>query len=435
MLPQELIRRKRDGAPLKREDVKEFIAGLTSGSVSEGQVAAFAMAVFFRGMSREEAVGLTLAMRDSGTVLAWDLPGPVVDKHSSGGIGDNLSLMLAPMLAACGAYVPMISGRGLGHTGGTLDKLDSIPGYATQPGLDLFRAATREAGCAIIGQTADLAPADKRLYGIRDVTATVESVPLITASILSKKLAAGLGHLVLDVKMGSGAFMTRMADAEALAESLVDVANGAGLPTTALVTDMSEPLAPCAGNALEVAHACEFLLCRRDDPRVMDITLALGTELLLSAGIDSDAATARARLATTITGGRAAEHFERMVRALGGPADFLSNYRSYLAPAPIIRPVHADEDGFVSSIRTRELGLAVIELGGGRRVASDAIDHRVGISQLLGKGARADRATPLCLVHAADEASFERAATLIKSAYIPGERPGESATVLARITG
>ena len=435
MLPQELIRRKRDGAPLKREDVKEFIAGLTSGSVSEGQVAAFAMAVFFRGMSREEAVGLTLAMRDSGTVLTWDLPGPVVDKHSSGGIGDNVSLMLAPMLAACGAYVPMISGRGLGHTGGTLDKLDSIPGYATQPGLALFRKATREAGCAIIGQTADLAPADKRLYGIRDVTATVESVPLITASILSKKLAAGLGHLVLDVKMGSGAFMTRMADAEALAESLVDVANGAGLPTTALVTDMSEPLAPCAGNALEVAHACEFLLCRRDDPRVMDITLALGTELLLSAGIDSDAATARARLATTITGGRAAEHFERMVRALGGPADFLSNYRSYLAPAPIIRPVHADEDGFVSSIRTRELGLAVIELGGGRRVASDAIDHRVGLSQLLGRGARADRATPLCLVHAADEASFERAATLIKSAYIPSERPGESATVLARITG
>ena len=435
MLPQELIRRKRDGAPLKREDVKEFIAGLTSGSVSEGQVAAFAMAVFFRGMSREEAVGLTLAMRDSGTVLTWDLPGPVVDKHSSGGIGDNLSLMLAPMLAACGAYVPMISGRGLGHTGGTLDKLDSIPGYATQPGLALFRKATREAGCAIIGQTADLAPADKRLYGIRDVTATVESVPLITASILSKKLAAGLGHLALDVKMGSGAFMTRMADAEALAESLVDVANGAGLPTTALVTDMSEPLAPCAGNALEVAHACEFLPCRRDDLRVMEITLALGTELLLSAGIDSDAATARARLAATLSGGRAAEHFERMVRALGGPADFLSNYRSHLAPAPIIRPVHADEEGFVSSIRTRELGLAVIELGGGRRVASDAIDHRVGLSQLLGRGARADRATPLCLVHAADEASFERAAILIKSAYIPGERPGESATVLARITG
>ena len=435
MLPQELIRRKRDGASLKREDVKEFIAGLTSGAVSEGQVAAFAMAVFFRGMSREEAVGLTLAMRDSGTVLQWDLPGPVVDKHSSGGIGDNLSLMLAPMLAACGCYVPMISGRGLGHTGGTLDKLDAIPGYATQPGLDLFRKATREAGCAIIGQTADLAPADKRLYGIRDVTATVESVPLITASILSKKLAAGLGHLVLDVKMGSGAFMTRMADAEELAESLVDVANGAGLPTTALITDMSEPLAPCAGNALEVAHACEFLLGRRSDPRVMDITLALGAELLLSTGIDSDTTAARARLAASLSSGKAAEHFERMVQALGGPKDFLSNYQSHLAAAPIIRAVHADEDGFISSIRTRELGLAVIELGGGRRVAADAIDHRVGLSQILGKGARADRATPLCLVHAADEASFERAAVLVKSAYIPGDRPGESATVLARITG
>jgi thymidine phosphorylase len=242
MLPQEVIRRKRDGAALSRDEVKDFIAGLTDGSVSEGQVAAFAMAVFFKGMSREEAVGLTLAMRDSGTVLKWDLPGPVVDKHSSGGIGDNLSLMLAPMLAACGLYVPMISGRGLGHTGGTLDKLDSIPGYVTQPDLDLFRRVTREAGCAIIGQTADLAPADKRLYGIRDVTATVESIPLITASILSKKLAAGLEHLVLDVKCGSGAFMATMEEARGLAESLVAVANGAGLKTTALITDMDEPL-------------------------------------------------------------------------------------------------------------------------------------------------------------------------------------------------
>ena len=242
MLPQEVIRRKRDGAALSTEQVKDFIAGLTSGAVSEGQVAAFAMAVFFKGMTREEAVGLTLAMRDSGTVLHWDLPGPVVDKHSSGGIGDNVSLYLAPMLAACGLYVPMISGRGLGHTGGTLDKLDSIPGYKTQPDLALFRKVTREAGCCIIGQTADLAPADKRLYGIRDVTATVESVPLITASILSKKLAAGLQHLVLDVKCGSGAFMSNVEEARALATSLVAVANGAGLKTTALITDMDEPL-------------------------------------------------------------------------------------------------------------------------------------------------------------------------------------------------
>jgi thymidine phosphorylase len=434
MLPQEVIRRKRDGAALTREEVKDFIAGLTSGSVSEGQVAAFAMAVFFRGMSREEAVGLTLAMRDSGTVLRWDLPGPVVDKHSSGGIGDNLSLMLGPMLAACGCYVPMISGRGLGHTGGTLDKLDSIPGYVTQPDLGLFRKATREAGCAIIGQTADLAPADKRLYGIRDVTATVESIPLITASILSKKLAAGLQHLVLDVKTGSGAFMATLEEARGLADSLVAVANGAGLRTTALITDMDEPLAPCAGNALEVAHACEFLLNRRAEPRVMAVTLALGAELLLSTGIESNAAAARARLAETLTSGSAAEHFGRMVRALGGPADFLSRFAAHLAPAPLIRPVHADGEGLVSAIRTRELGLAVIELGGGRRTATDRIDHRAGLSELLGKGARADRSTPLCLIHAADEASFARAASIVKNAYVLGETPGESAAVLARLT-
>jgi thymidine phosphorylase len=433
MLPQEVIRRKRDGAALTREEVKDFIAGLTSGSVSEGQVAAFAMAVFFRGMSREEAVGLTLAMRDSGSVLQWDLPGPVVDKHSSGGIGDNLSLMLAPMLAACGLYVPMISGRGLGHTGGTLDKLDSIPGYETQPGLDLFRKVTREAGCAIIGQTADLAPADKRLYGIRDVTATVESIPLITASILSKKLAAGLQHLVLDVKTGSGAFMATIEEARGLAESLVAVANGAGLRTTALITDMDEPLAPCAGNALEVAHACAFLLGRRAEPRVMDITLALGAELLLSAGIERDAEAARAKLQATLTSGRAAEHFDRMVRALGGPADFLSRHESHLAAAPVIRAVHAAHEGTVASIRTRQLGLAVIELGGGRRIASDKIDHRVGLSDLLGKGGKADRATPLCRIHAADEASFLKAAEIVKNAYVLGEQPGRTPTVLARI--
>lgn len=434
MLPQEVIRRKRDGAALAREEVKDFIAGLTSGAVSEGQVAAFAMAVFFRGMSREEAVGLTLAMRDSGTVLSWDLPGPVVDKHSSGGIGDNLSLMLGPMLAACGCYVPMISGRGLGHTGGTLDKLDSIPGYVTQPDLDLFRRATREAGCAIIGQTADLAPADKRLYGIRDVTATVESIPLITASILSKKLAAGLGHLVLDVKTGSGAFMATVEEARGLAESLVAVANGAGLPTTALITDMDEPLAPCAGNALEVAHAAEFLLNRRAEPRVMDITLALGAELLLSAGIAPDEGAARAQLRQALASGKAAEHFDRMTVALGGPKDFLANHQKHLPAAPIIRPVHADLDGVVSAIRTRELGLAVIELGGGRRVASDRIDHRVGLSALAGKGARLERSSPLCLVHAADEAGYAKAAEMVKAAYALGERPAASASVLARVT-
>ena len=438
MLPQELIRRKRDGASLKREDVKDFIAGLTSGAVSEGQVAAFAMAVFFRGMSREEAVGLTLAMRDSGTVLQWDLPGPVVDKHSSGGIGDNLSLMLAPMLAACGCYVPMISGRGLGHTGGTLDKLDSIPGYATQPGLDLFRKATREAGCAIIGQTADLAPADKRLYGIRDVTATVESVPLITASILSKKLAAGLGHLVLDVKMGSGAFMTRMADAEELAESLVDVANGAGLPTTALITDMSEPLAPCAGNALEVAHACEFLLGRRRRRARHGHHAGAGRRAAAQCrhrqrhGGSPRAARRDARLRQ---GRRAFRAHGR--RRWAGPRASCRIMPSTSQPAPVIRPVHADEEGFVASIRTRELGLAVIELGGGRRVAADSDrPSRRACRSLLGKGARAGPGEHPC-------ASSTPPTRRVSKGLRPWSKaltfrviaPGESATVLARITG
>ena len=433
MLPQEVIRRKRDGAALSTAEVKEFIEGLTKGSVSEGQVAAFAMAVFFKGMTRDEAVGLTLAMRDSGTVLKWDLPGPVVDKHSSGGIGDNLSLMLAPMLAACGCYVPMISGRGLGHTGGTLDKLDSIPGYKTQPDLDLFRKVTREAGCCIIGQTADLAPADKRLYGIRDVTATVESVPLITASILSKKLAAGLQHLVLDVKCGSGAFMQNIDEAAALAESLVAVANGAGLKTTALITDMDEPLAPVAGNALEVAHGAEFLLNKEVQPRILDITLALGAELLVSAKLASNIEEARGKLTAVLQSGKAAEHFNKMVRLLGGPADFVSNYAKHLRTAPIAMPVYAESEGMVTSIKTRELGLAVIELGGGRRVASDTIDHAVGLDKLLGKGDHADKHTPLCIVHAASEESAKRAAAIVKTSYVIGENGKSGPNIIRRI--
>jgi thymidine phosphorylase len=434
MLPQEVIRRKRDGAALSTGDVQEFISGLTSGAVSEGQVAAFAMAVFFKGMSREEAVGLTLAMRDSGTVLQWDLPGPVVDKHSSGGIGDNISLYLAPMLAACGLYVPMISGRGLGHTGGTLDKLDSIPGYKTQPDLAMFRKVTRDVGCCIIGQTADLAPADKRLYGIRDVTATVESVPLITASILSKKLAAGLQHLVLDVKCGSGAFMATVEEARALATSLVAVADGAGLKTTALITDMDEPLAHVAGNALEVAHAAEYLMNRRKDARVTDITLALGAELLLSCGKAADLNAARQQLVETLSSGKAAEYFDRMVSALGGPNDFSQNHHKYLAKAPVIKPVFADKAGAVSSIRTRDLGLAVIELGGGRRVAADVINHSVGLDQLLGKGESVQKDQPLCIIHAKSDDDFARAAAIVKSAYVIGPAGSSGPNIIEKIS-
>ncbi|TJW32402.1 MAG: thymidine phosphorylase, partial [Mesorhizobium sp.] len=323
MLPQEFIRSKRDGHRLSALEIAAFVDGVTSGSVTDGQIGAFAMAVFFNGMSREEAVALTIAMRDSGDVLDWsDLPGPVTDKHSTGGVGDNVSLMLAPIVAACGACVPMISGRGLGHTGGTLDKMDAISGYVSQPDIALFRKAVLEAGCAIIGQTSDLAPADRRLYAIRDVTGTVESVPLITASILSKKLAAGLQSLVLDVKVGNGAFMEKSRDATALANSLVEVASGAGLKVSALITGMNEPLASAAGNAVEVRNAVDFLTGRLRDRRLEDVTLALAAEMLQAAGLVQSNLDGMRRAAETLSSGRAAATFARMVAVLGGPADF-----------------------------------------------------------------------------------------------------------------
>ena len=431
MLPQEIIRKKRDGGRVSDAEIAFLVKGLTDGSVTEGQIAAFAMAVFFRGMELPERVALTRAMRDSGTVLAWDLPGPALDKHSSGGVGDDVSLMLAPMVAACGGYVPMISGRGLGHTGGTLDKFDAIPGYRTQPDVDLFRRVVREVGCAVIGQTPDLAPADKRFYAIRDVTGTVESLDLITASILSKKLAAGLDGLVLDVKWGTGAFMGTLPEATALAESLASVANGAGLPTRALVTDMNEPLAPAAGNAVEVAHAVDFLTRRRRDPRVEAVTVDLGAEMLILGGLAASLDEARARLVASLDDGRAAEVFGRMVAALGGPVDFVEKAPTYLAKAPIVRPIFAEGDGVVTAIDTRSIGLAVVELGGGRVRASDAIDHAVGFTDLAGLGATVDAGSPLAVVHAADEAAAERAAERIRSAYRSGETAPEAHPLVA----
>ncbi len=434
MLAQEFIRQKRDGRELASADIAEFISGLTRNEVSEGQAAAFAMAVFLRGMTRAEAVALTRAMRDSGTVLSWkDIGRPIVDKHSTGGVGDNVSLMLAPMLAAAGAAVPMISGRGLGHTGGTLDKLDSIPGYVSQPDIDLFRKVVKEVGCAIIGQTADLAPADKRLYAIRDVTGTVESVPLITASILSKKLAAGLEELVLDVKTGTGAFMATAEAARELTESLVSVANGAGLRTSALITDMNEPLASAAGNAVEVANALDYLTGEKRDARLHAVTVALGAELLVLAGLAKNAAEGSVSLEKTLTSGAAAERFAAMTRALRGPKDILEKHKSLLPKAPIIRPVMAEAEGIVSHIDTRALGIAVIELGGGRRVASDRIDHAVGLTGLAGLAAPAGRDHPLGLVHARDEASFARAADMVRKAYRFGKAPAVSSPVLTRI--
>ncbi|CDX32249.1 thymidine phosphorylase [Mesorhizobium sp. SOD10] len=435
MLPQEIIRRKRDGHKLSADEIAAFIAGLTAGSISEGQVGAFAMAVFLNGMSREEAVALTLAMRDSGDVLDWsDLPGPATDKHSTGGVGDNVSLMLAPIVAACGAYVPMISGRGLGHTGGTLDKMDAIPGYASQPDVALFRKTVLEAGCAIIGQTANLAPADRRLYAIRDVTGTVESVPLITASILSKKLAAGLGSLVVDVKVGNGAFMEKSRDAAALANSLVEVANGAGLSASALVTGMNEPLASAAGNAVEVKNAVDFLTGRYRDRRLEDVTLALAAEMLQSAGLVSSNQDGIRRANEALTGGRAATVFARMVSVLGGPGDFIENPEKYLPTAPVELAVKAEQGGFVTGIATRDIGLAVVTLGGGRSRPDDKIDHAVGLTRLLPIGAELRPGEALALVHARTNAEAEAAAAAVRAAYtIGGSKPPAEKTVLRRI--
>lgn len=432
MLAQEIIRRKRDGATLSAAEIKAFIGGLTRGEVSEGQAAAFAMAVFFRKMEIAERVALTEAMRDSGAVLDWsDLPGPAVDKHSTGGVGDNVSLMLAPMLAACGAYVPMISGRGLGHTGGTLDKLDAVPGYATQPDLPLLRKVVREVGCAIIGQTADLAPADKRLYAIRDVTGTVESVDLITASILSKKLAAGLDALILDVKVGSGAFMTDQAQAQELAKSLIGVGKGAGMKTGALITDMNESLASAAGNAVETLNAIDFLTGARRDPRLLEVTLALCAEALVLAGLAPDGGTGRALAEKALDSGAAAERFAQMAAALGGPTDLLEKPRAHLAEAPVKREVFAQEQGYVKSVEARKIGLAVIELGGGRRRPEDAIDHAVGFTDLASVGSKAGL---LGVVHARSEAQAEAAARDLRAAYALAESAEpETRSVLERI--
>lgn len=437
MLAQEIIRHKRDGDTLSKEEIAFFVDGLTTGAVSEGQVAALAMAVLFNGMNREEAVALTLAMRDSGTVLDWSfLDGPVSDKHSTGGVGDNVSLMLAPIVAACGVYVPMISGRGLGHTGGTLDKMDSIPGYTSQPDSELFTKTVREAGCAIIGQTADLAPADKRFYSIRDVTATVESVPLITASILSKKLAAGLHSLVLDVKCGNGAFMDSLDQARELATSLVEVANGAGVKTSALLTDMNQPLASAAGNAVEVSNAIRFLRGDHRDPGLEIVTLALSARMLIHAGVCKahDEALERARQA--LDSGAAAERFGSMVSVLGGPSDLVDRHEAYLPVANVRIQVTADQAGYVSAIQTREIGVAVVALGGGRTRPQDPVDHSVGITGLQAIGTQIGQGDPLAIVHARDRDEAENAAKAISDAYfISQAKPEAGDPVIAVVDG
>jgi thymidine phosphorylase len=401
-LPQEIIRKKRDGAALSREEIDFFVRGICDDSIDESQIAAFAMAVFFKDMTLDERVALTLAMRDSGDVLEWHslhLPGPVLDKHSTGGVGDVVSLVLGPMVAACGGFVPMISGRGLGHTGGTLDKLESIPGYCIAPDMDKFRDTVRKVGVPIVGQTAQLTPADRRIYRVRDVTATIDSVAMMPSSILSKKLAAGLDALVVDVKVGCGT----------------------GMRTAAVLTDMSQPLAPCAGNAIEVQCAIDYLTGKRRSQRLHEVMLTLGTHMLLLGKLESDPIAARARLLDALDSGRAAQRFARMIAALGGPAKLIEQPERYLARAEVIVPVPSTRQGFVAACDCRKLGMAVIGLGGGRRHAGDKIDFAVGLSNLAAIGDAIDMNQPLAFVHARNADDARRAVAEVRAACVIGE--------------
>ncbi|WP_413870461.1 thymidine phosphorylase [Albidovulum sp.] len=429
-----IIASVRDRKGLPADAAVWFARGLASGEVTDAQAGAFAMAVLLNRLDDGERVGWTLAMRDSGGVLRWDLPGPVVDKHSTGGIGDCTSLLVAPALAACGAYVPMISGRGLGHTGGTLDKLEAIPGYRTDVPVEELRRLVADIGCAIVGASADVAPADRRLYAVRDVTGTVESIDLITASILSKKLAAGLEALVLDVKVGSGAFMKSMEDARALARSLVDTANGAGCRTAALITDMNQPLAASAGNALEVIEAMETMTGVAINQSLWDVTVALGAEALVLAGLADDVDEGADAIEEALESGRAAETFGRMVAALGGPADFVERYPDRLPAARVVRDVAADRAGFVTAIDGAALGQAVVRLGGGRLRGGDRINPSVGLSEIMPLGEPVEAGEAIARVHAASAEDAERAAAAVRAAIgIAEEEPEEPPLIHERV--
>ena len=421
MLFKELILKKRLGKELTENEINWFISNLTSNHLSEGQIAALAMAICLKGMTFEERVQLTLAMKNSGKTLSWNLPGPIIDKHSTGGVGDTVSLILAPVLAACGAYVPMISGRGLGHTGGTLDKFDSIPGYNTSPNEALLRRVVSKVGCAIIGQTNELAPADKRLYAIRDVTGTVESIDLITASILSKKLAAGLEGLVIDVKCGNGAFMKDFNEASNLAKSLVTVSNKSGCKTTALVTDMNQPLSQSIGNSLEVLAAIDILKGSSKDYRLLEVSNSLGVSILCSSNICKNKKEAQSLISSVLSSGKASEKFSQMISELGGANDFFEKPKNYLTPSNIQKNICCKKSGYVKKINTKNLGNILILLGGGRQKVDDDIDFSVGMKLLIELGTYVEKNQPICTLYARDQESFNIAEKEIIESFEIGE--------------
>ncbi|MEW6990937.1 thymidine phosphorylase [Colwelliaceae bacterium 6441] len=402
-IPQEIIRSKRDGHALSKQQISHFVEGVTKGGFNDAQVGAMAMAIFQQGMTTNEVVEFTHAMMNSGDVLTWPkLDKPIVDKHSTGGVGDKVSFMLAAIVASCGAYVPMIAGRGLGHTGGTSDKLESIKGFNVQPSISTFQRITKELGFAIISQTDNLAPADKRLYAIRDITATVESIPLITASILSKKLAAGLDALVMDVKVGNGAMMQNFNDAKALAESIVNVANGAGVKTQAIITDMNQVLGSSAGNALEMAEVADYLTGKQREPRLHQVVCQLASLMLVNTNIATDQLDAMKKVDHALASGNAALLFDKMIAALGGPNDFIDNPWHSMKKASVIKDVLALESGYIATMQTRHIGMSIVGLKGGRTYNGQKIDHSVGFDRILPIGSLVNKGDVIARVHAND---------------------------------
>jgi len=431
LLPQEIIRTKRDGGSLSQEQIQCFVDGLVTLDFNDAQAGSMAMAIFQKGMETREIIDFTMAMKNSGDVLSWpELDGPVVDKHSTGGVGDKVSFMLAAIVAACGAHVPMISGRGLGHTGGTSDKLESIAGFNIQPSIGEFKRIVKDLGMAIISQTDNLAPADKRLYGIRDITATVESIPLITASILSKKLAAGLDSLVMDVKVGNGAMMSNIDDARALAQSIVNVANGAGVPTQAIITDMNQVLGATAGNALEMAETVKYLNGTLREPRLHAVVVALAKAMLVSAKVAANDEQALAKINAVLASGAAAEIFAKMVHALGGPSDFMEDPWRSMQRAECIKDVIAPGHGYIIGMQTRNIGMAVVGLKGGRTANGQQIDHSVGFDRILPIGTLVNRGDVVARVHARDENSALQASEQYLASLVINEQPAEQPPVI-----
>ena len=410
-----------------KEELTWFSNGLAKNIVSDAQAAAFAMAVTLNGLDKEALVTFTSAMRDSGNILRWKTDKPILDKHSTGGVGDCVSLVLAPLLASADILVPMISGRGLGHTGGTLDKMEAIPGTRVNMDSAALTKVLDNAGCAIIGATENIAPADKRLYAIRDVTATIDCLELITASILSKKLAAGLQGLILDVKTGNGAFMKSSGDARILAQALVETANLAECKTLALITDMSEPLASSIGNSVEVNEVI-CVLVQAKEGRLKELCLKLGSELLVANGLMDSLADARRKLISLLESGAAAETFGKMISGMGGPNNFVEHWKRFLPEASVILEVKSDRRGYVNGWDSEALGMICVNLGGGRKVETDTIDPAVGISDIAPIGTYIQKGNPVAKIHAARIESAERAArqvlnSLLVTENIPTKRP------------